>query len=86
MDFDLSEALLLGSLAAKQKFLGCSNTSELKDTVAEMFDGIDIVVASIDGKPEEFKAKILTKETNVDCLLGKFQENTLIEALSSVKT
>ena len=85
MDFDLSEALLLGSLAAKQKFLGCSNTSELKYTVAEMFDGIDIVVASVDGKPEEIKAKILTKETNVDYLLGKFQENTLIVALRSVK-
>ena len=54
MDFDLSEAPLLGSLAAKQKFLGCSSsTSELKDTVAEMFYGIDIVVASVDGKPEE---------------------------------
>ena len=51
-----------------------------------MFDGIDIVVASIVGNPEQFKAEILTKETNVDCLLGIFQENTLIEALSSVKT
>ena len=65
----------MGSLAAKQKFLGCSNASELKDTVAEMFDGINIVVASADGKPEEFKARVLTKETNVEMFKTEFVGN-----------
>ena len=86
MDFNLSEALLVGTLAVKQRFQGCANTSELKDTVAEMFGGVDIIVGSIQGKPEEFKAQLSCKETDVEYILKNFHENTLIEALPSVKT
>ena len=59
MEFDLEDALLAANLTTnKLKFQGLSDTTELRDTVNEFFEGSQAVVNinNIQGKPEQFLA------------------------------
>ncbi len=83
-DFDLKEALLLAGFSVKQQFQGYRNTAELKDTVRDMFSGIDIIVEDIQGRPDHFEAVVRTAIKSEDRILEKFMENTQVTVKKSV--
>ena len=83
-EFDLKEALLVASFSVKQGF---RNTTELKDTVRDMFDGVDIQIVDIQGRTDNFEAKILSNiktEDDIENFLMKFEENTKVTVKKSV--
>ena len=68
-------------VAIKQQFAGLSDTKELKDTVADMFSGIELRINTVQGTGEKFKTSFQTNVKNkdeVNQLLGVFEENTYI--------
>ena len=81
--FNINEALLWAEFSTKQGFQGLRNTQELFDTVIEMFSGTSrkMVVDFVQGRPGEFKTKILTdvgSESEFRELLKVFEKNTYI--------
>lgn len=86
-EFNLTETLLSANFAVKQRFQGLQNTSELKDSVKDMFGvGMQIEVDSVQGRPDEFKAKVFCNvktEDDVQKLIDKFQQNTYITVKNS---
>ena len=64
--FDLKETLLSASLSNNFKYDGLENTSELVDTVKDLFCGCtsELIVASVKGKTDQFQAKILADITH----------------------
>ena len=75
-EFDLKEALLVASFSVKQRFQGFRNTTELKDTVRDMFDGVDIQIVDVQGRTVHFETKILSNiqtEDDIEKFLMKFE-------------
>ena len=83
--FNLNETLLSAKFAEKQRFQGLRNTSELMDSLKDMF-GLDIQIEYIQGRPDEFKAKVfcnLYTEDDVAMFIDKLQQNTYITVKKS---
>ena len=89
MEFDLKEALLLASFSVKQRFQGFRNTEELKDTVKDVFSGVneELTIIDVQGRLDNFEAKIginVRTEDKIENLLEKFEENTKVTVKKSV--
>ena len=84
-EFDLSDALLSASFSLKQRFQGFRNTAELKDTITGMFDGVEIQIDYIQGRSDNFEAKLfcdVKTEEEIKQLLHKFEANTKVTVKS----
>lgn len=85
-EFDLTETLFLANFVAKQRFQGLCDTTELKDTVNDMFGTEEMEIVSVQGRPDEFKAKMLCDvqtEDGVLKLISKFEQSTYITVKTS---
>ena len=58
--FDLEKTLLSASLTKEHKFDGLKNTSELNDTVKDIFNGCtsELIINSVQGRTDEFKTRL----------------------------
>ena len=75
---DMTEALLVASLATGLKFNGLENTTELVDTVCDLFPDYDLIVNNVKGTTDCFKANIsvnLTVEKDVKHFIDQYCRN-----------
>ena len=71
----MTEALLVASLATGLKFNGLENTTELVDTVCDLFPDYDLIVNNVNGTTDCFRANLsvnLTVEKDVKHFIDQY--------------
>ena len=82
-EFNFAEAIAWGQLESAQRFEGLKNTQELKDTVMEMFNGIEskIKITHVQGTTEIFKCNLQSnakEDQPIANIISTFESNTFV--------